>query len=75
MLYSMSNKHPQNLSQRLVKYLADKDELQERLLKFYKNDVLLIDSIFESGNLLQADRLDSSTYNFYMQVDTNSKGH
>lgn len=75
MLYSMSNKHAQNLSQRLVKYLADKDELQERLLKFYKNDVLLIDSIFESGNLLQADRLDSSTYNFYMQVDTNSKGH
>jgi hypothetical protein len=45
------------------------------LQKQYNGDCLLIDSIFESGNLLQADRIDSSDYNLYMQVDTNTKGH
>ena len=37
--------------------------------------MLLIDSIMESGNLLQADRIDKNDYNMYMQVDSNSKGH
>jgi len=37
--------------------------------------VLLIDSIFESGNLLQADRINSEEYHLYMQVDSNTKGH
>lgn len=75
MLYAINSQNAKNLSPRLVKYLADQEDLQERILKFYKNDVLLVDSVFESGNLLQADRIDSGTYNFYMQVDTNTKGH
>jgi len=36
---------------------------------------LLIDSLLESGNLLQAERLSSLEYHFYMQVDSNTKGH
>lgn len=44
-------------------------------MKHYNGDVLLIDSILESGNLLQADRIDKNDYNMYMQVDSNSKGH
>ena len=31
--------------------------------------------MLESGNLLQADRIDACEYNMYMQVDTNTKGH
>ena len=45
------------------------------MLKQYSGDVLLIDSIFESGNILQADRTTASIYTLYMQVDTNTKGH
>ena len=41
-----------NLSPKLVKYLHDLEENQERLVKHYQGDVLLIDSIMESGNLL-----------------------
>jgi len=37
-----------------------------RLLRHYKGDVLLFDSIFESANLLQADRIDSLEYRLYM---------
>ena len=36
---------------------------------------MLFDSMFESGNLLQAERIDKSEYHLYMQVDSNSKGH
>jgi cytosolic carboxypeptidase protein 2/3 len=37
----------------------------------------MFDSIFESGNLLQAEKNGSmeNTYNLYMQVDTNTRGH
>jgi hypothetical protein len=61
-----------SLSFKLLKYLSDHEESQER---HYNNDVLLFDSMFESGNLLQADRIDANEYNLYMQVDSNSKGH
>lgn len=37
--------------------------------------MLLFDSVFESGNLLRADRITSREYKMYMQVDTNTKGH
>ena len=51
------------------------DENQERLVRKYNGDVLLFDTIFESGNLLRADRITRSEYRMYMQVDTNTKGH
>ena len=63
------------LSPKLTKYLSELEEQQEKHIKHYKGDCLLIDSIFESGNLLHADRMDSNDYNFYMQVDSNTKGH
>lgn len=31
--------------------------------------------MIESGNLLQADRIAADEYQFYMQVDSNTKGH
>ena len=64
-----------NLSAKLTKYLKDYEEQKEKLQKHYQGDCLLIDSIFESGNILQADRIDTTDYNLYMQVDTNTKGH
>jgi hypothetical protein len=64
-----------NLSPRLTKYLHEFDESQERLVRNYNGDVLLFDTIFESGNLLRADRISRSEYRLYMQVDTNTKGH
>ena len=63
-----------NLSNRLTRFLQDLLQKQEKLIKKYKN-VLLFDSVFESGNLLRADRLTSREYRLYMQVDTNTKGH
>lgn len=60
---------------KLGKFLSDFEETQVKLLRHYQGDVLLIDSIMESGNLLQADRIDKTDYNMYMQVDSNSKGH
>ena len=53
-------------------------ELEEsfaRLIRKYNGDVLLIDTIFESGNLLRADRITPTEYRLYMQVDTNTRGH
>ena len=64
-----------NLSARLTKYMLEFDETQERLMRKYNGDVLLFDTIFESGNLLRADRITRSEYRLYMQVDTNTKGH
>ena len=46
-----------------------------RLIRKYNGDVLLMDTIFESGNLLRADRITPSEYRLYMQVDTNTRGH
>ena len=44
-------------------------------MKKYNGDVILFDTIFESGNLLRADRITRCEYRLYMQVDTNTKGH
>lgn len=44
-------------------------ELEEsfaRLIRKYNGDVLLIDTIFESGNLLRADRITPQEYRLYM---------
>ena len=41
----------------------------------YNNDILHFDSIFESGNLLQAEIVNPNEYQLYMQVDTNTRGH
>ena len=49
--------------------------MQERIYQRYRKDVLLIDSMMESGNLLQADRITSDEYHMYMQVDTNTHLH
>ena len=47
--------------------------MQERIYQRYRKDVLLIDSMMESGNLLQADRITSDEYHMYMQVVRNTK--
>ena len=65
----------QNLSNRLTRYMNEFEDRQELLLKKYNGDVLLFDTIFESGNLLRADRITRGEYRLYMQVDTNTKGH
>ena len=65
----------QNLSSRLARYMNEYEERQEQLLRKYNGDVLLFDTIFESGNLLRADRITRAEYRLYMQVDTNTKGH
>jgi len=64
-----------NLSKKLIKFLKDFEESLAALKKKYLNDVLLFDSLFESGNLLQADRISREEYRLYMQVDTNTRGH
>jgi hypothetical protein len=66
-----------NLSGRLLKYLMQQREREQRLKSLYGKDILLFDSMFESGNLLQAERsgTEKDTYNLYMQVDTNTRGH
>lgn len=64
-----------NISNRLSRYVATLEDNQESLIKKYNGDVLLFDSLHESGNLLRADRITSREYRLYMQVDTNTKGH
>ena len=46
-----------NLSTRLTKFMSDLEENIGRLIRKYNGDVLLFDTIFESGNLLRADRI------------------
>jgi hypothetical protein len=41
-----------NLSRKLVKYLNEYQETQERIYQRYRKDILLFDSMTESGNLL-----------------------
>jgi len=41
-----------NLSKKLMKFMKDYEESVIKLKKKYNNDVLLFDSVFESGNLL-----------------------
>ncbi len=55
--------------------MQELEELAVRLIRKYNGDVLLIDTVFESGNLLRADRITPSEYRLYMQVDTNTRGH
>jgi hypothetical protein len=55
-----------NLSKKLMKFLKDFEESVTKLKKKYLNDVLLFDSLFESGNLLQADRISREEYRLYM---------
>jgi len=64
-----------NLSIRFTRYLQELDESFAKLIRKYEGDVLLIDTVFESGNLLRADRISPSEYRLYMQVDTNTRGH
>ena len=64
-----------NLSLRLARYMQELDDSMARLMRKYDSDVLLIDTVFESGNLLRADRITPSEYRLYMQVDTNTRGH
>ena len=65
-----------NLSNKLTNYLKTHKERQRKIAKS-KPECLLFDSLFESGNLLQAERnaVDPNTYNLFMQVDTNTRGH
>ncbi len=63
------------MSHRLTRYMQELEELAVRLIRKYNGDVLLIDTVFESGNLLRADRITPSEYRLYMQVDTNTRGH
>ena len=63
------------MSNRLTRYMQELEESFARLIRKYNGDVLLIDTIFESGNLLRADRITPTEYRLYMQVDTNTRGH
>ena len=67
----------QNLSGKLLKYLIQHNDRCKRLRENYGNSILLFDSLFESGNLLQAQKsvTKEDTYNLFMQVDTNTRGH
>jgi len=65
----------QNMSHRLTRFMQDLEESAVRLIRKYNGDVLLIDTIFESGNILRADIITRSEYRLYMQVDTNTRGH
>jgi hypothetical protein len=65
----------QNLSSRLTRYMQELEESITRLMRKYNGDVLLFDTVFESGNLLRADRITPTEYRLYMQVDTNTRGH
>lgn len=40
------------MSSKLINYLTETDTFKKKLLLKYNNDILLFDSIFESGNLL-----------------------
>jgi hypothetical protein len=40
-----------------------------------KNNSLVFDSNFESGNLDAAIKVDDCEYDLFMRVDTNTKGH
>lgn len=64
-----------NMSEKLIKYLTEIDSYKKSLLSKYNNNILLFDSVFESGNLLQAEFTKPNEYRIYMQVDTNTKGH
>jgi len=67
--------HANHLSSKLINYLQETSKQKKKLLNKYKNDILIFDSIFESGNLLQAEYVSASEYQLYMQVDTNTRGH
>jgi hypothetical protein len=41
-----------NLSNKLLKYLTELDSIKKKILSKYNNEILLFDSLFESGNLL-----------------------
>jgi cytosolic carboxypeptidase protein 2/3 len=65
------------LSGRLLKYINQHRDRVERLKQQYGSSILLMDSLFESGNLLQAEKsaIGTDVYNLFMQVDTNTRGH
>lgn len=67
----------QSLSGKLLKYLTHVKTKKEQLKQQYGENALVFDSMFESGNLLQAEKSPNleNTYNLYMQVDTNTRGH
>ena len=54
------------MSNKLIKYLSEFENQKKKLLSKYLNEVLIFDSIFESGNLLQADMISSTEYQLYM---------
>lgn len=55
--------------------MQENDKNRKKLVQKYMNDILLFDSIFECGNLLQAEVVSPTEYQMYMQVDTNTRGH
>lgn len=67
--------HVNHLSNKLINYLQENDKNRKKLVQKYMNDILLFDSIFECGNLLQAEVVSPTEYQLYMQVDTNTRGH
>ena len=67
--------HANHLSSKLINYLQETSKQKKKLLTKYNNDILIFDSIFESGNLLQAEYVSATEYQLYMQVDTNTRGH
>ena len=72
---NLGNGTVKNVSTRLARYMQELEESMARLIRKYDGDVLMIDTVFESGNLLRADRITPHEYRLYMQVDTNTRGH
>lgn len=54
--------HVNHLSNKLIDYLQENQKQRKKLLSKYNNDILLFDSIFESGNLLQAEIVNPTEY-------------
>lgn len=54
--------HVNHLSNKLINYLQENDKNRKKLVQKYMNDILLFDSIFECGNLLQAEVVSPTEY-------------
>ena len=46
--------------------MSELEDSMARLMRKYNGDVLIIDTVFESGNLLRADRISPTEYRLYM---------
>ena len=50
------------MSNKLIKYLTEFENTRKKLSQKYGGDILVFDSIFESGNLFQVDAISTTEY-------------